>query len=68
MQSIIRNPKPTIRSVLIGGALLALLAACGPEASRQRGDGLGSGADVGNYPAGSPMPRSKVFEPSEGQP
>ncbi len=57
-----------LRLALAGGLLLALLTACGPEASRQRGEGLGSGADLNNYPAATPIPRSKVFTPAEGAP
>jgi hypothetical protein len=57
-----------IRLACVSGLLLALLAACGPEAHRQRGEGLGSGADLNNYPAATPIPRSKVFAPTEGAP
>ncbi len=47
---------------LLGLALLALLAACSPEAGRPRGAGYGSGADPDNHPpAGQFEPCSKVF-------
>jgi uncharacterized lipoprotein len=43
--------------------LLALLAGCtSPEASRQRGDGYGTGADPDNHPSAAEIdPCSKVF-------
>jgi hypothetical protein len=51
-----------------GGRLLVLLAAAAlaacassPEATRARGEGLGTGADPRNYPASGPAPASKVF-------
>ncbi len=49
--------------------LLTILAGCGPEASRPRGAGFGTGADVDNHP-GAPQrvgPRSKIF-PAEAAP
>ncbi len=55
-----RRIKWTIVAVLV----LALLAACGPEAGRDRGGG--PGADIGNHPVNF-KPRSKVF-PAESQP
>ena len=45
------------KRVAIAVALLALLAACGPEEGRQRGAGLG--ADIGNHH--QDVPGSKVF-------
>ncbi len=45
------------KRVAIAVALLALLAACGPEAGRQRSGGLG--ADMGNHH--QDVPGSKVF-------
>ena len=46
----------------IAAATLALVAACGPEAGRPRGGGLG--ADVGNH-ARAEIPKSKVFNNAE---
>ncbi len=44
--------------IVTAAALLVLLAACGPEAGRARGGGLG--ADVGNH-ARQEIPASKVW-------
>lgn len=55
--------KRSIRWLIIGG-LLALLAACGPEDGRQRGAGLGTGADIRNYTQDF-RPNSKVFSTQE---
>ncbi|WP_026370639.1 hypothetical protein [Kallotenue papyrolyticum] len=58
----------TCRRIGLGlGLLLLLLAGCSPEDGRPRGAGLGSGADVRNYPAATPIPHSKVFS-AQGQP
>ena len=63
--------KQSARKLLIILALvIAVLSGCGPEATRERGAGFGTGADVDNH-AGVPEemnPRSKVFNTDEGQP
>ena len=58
-----------IRVLALGIVMLLLLAGCGPEGSRQRGAGFGTGGDVGNHAAVPEQmaPRSKVF-PGESQP
>lgn len=43
----------------LAACLAALLAACSPEAGRQRGGG--PGASGSNVPAGGVVPKSKVF-------
>lgn len=49
-------------------ALLLVLASCAsPEDGRQRGAGLGTGADPRNYPSSGPAPGSKVFETGSDQ-
>ena len=47
-----------LRAIGVGALLLALLAACGPEAARPRGGGLG--ADPANH-ARQEIPASKVW-------
>lgn len=51
-------------------AFLLVLAACGPEAGRERGAGFSTGGDPGNHPAAPQemQPRSKVFTSDEGAP
>jgi hypothetical protein len=44
---------------VLGALLVALLAACSPEAGRPRGGGLGASGT--NIPAGGVEPRSKIF-------
>ncbi len=49
--------------VALGALLVALLAACSPEAGRPRGGG--PGASGTNIPAGGVVPKSKVFAAEE---
>lgn len=52
-----------VKRLSLAAGVLALLAACGPEAGRPRSGGLG--ADPGNHARGE-IPKSKVFNTGAG--
>ena len=54
-----RSGSHTVRRLAIMLALSMLLAGCGPEANRPRGEG--PGADIGNHAGQPEVPASKVW-------